>query len=230
MEMEMQQMEVTIPAGMKDGMQMQVDTPAGMMNVAIPEGKAEGDSFAFQYQAPAQLAVAVAMPVAPVAAVAAVPQAVQPQGLAAAPAREPATWKKGICSCCDHKDCGIVCCCATAGPFLMCAYPTIEGVAGVRQEAGGWIGECCIISGCPDVALSFCGLYGLAMLIGHFIMRRSVINKYNLIEGSCETYCCVFWCGPCAWCQQTNEMFEQENLVFDGCCNARREETSNIAK
>ena len=97
----MQQMQVTVPAGVGPGMPFQVNTPAGPMNVAIPEGKAEGESFAFQYQAPAQpaVAVAVAMPVAPVAAVAAVPQAVQPQGFATTPAREPATWKKGICGC-----------------------------------------------------------------------------------------------------------------------------------
>lgn len=222
----MQQMEVAIPAGMKGGQQMQVSTPAGMMNVTIPEGKMEGETFAFQYQAP-QVAVAQAMPIAPVAAVAAVPGA--PVGYQNTAPREPQMWKKGICGCFDHKDCGLACCCATAGPFLCCAYPTIEGVAGVRQEAGGWCGECCIISGIPDIALSFCGAGGLALLFGHFIMRRSVINKYNLVEGGCETYCCVFWCGPCAWCQQTNEMFERENLVFDGCMNARRDDAPGMA-
>jgi len=227
----MQTMKVQIPDGMKGG-EMQVNTPAGMMNVAIPEGMMGGDTFTFQYQAPApqvaegvpmqgQSAVVMAMPVAPVVAMPAVhapvwsggPQQPRPQ----------VGWKKGICDCFNHKDCGIVCCCATACPCLCCAYPTIEGVAGVRQEAGGWLGECCIISGIPDVALSFVGLGGVAKIVGQFIMRRSLINKYSLIEGGCETYCCVFWCGPCAFCQQTNEMFEQENLVFDGCIGAKRE-------
>lgn len=46
-------MQVTVPAGLKGGDMMQVNSPTGMMTVLVPNDKKPGDTFQFLMAAPA---------------------------------------------------------------------------------------------------------------------------------------------------------------------------------
>jgi hypothetical protein len=83
-------MEVQVPAGVKGGQSIQVNTPQGLMDVVVPEGLVEGQTFQINVPAPAavvaQPAVVVAQPTVvaaqPAAAVAVVAQPVGVQPVA----------------------------------------------------------------------------------------------------------------------------------------------------
>jgi len=200
-------MSVTVPKGVGAGQPIQVETPHGLVACTVPEGLTAGDSF--EIQLPVQAAV-----VQPVLALPAAIQVHLPP---------PARWKKGICDCCSHKDCGLACCCALAC-CECCAYPNVKETAGLRHDLGGWCGECCLLSGCADVGLAFVGMPAVASIVTRFLLRKQIALRYNIQEDGCESFCCACCCGPCALCQQTNEIFERENLVWDGCTRARRAE------
>ena len=51
--MSQQKMAVTVPAGMQGGMELKVQTPAGMMMVTIPKGLRAGQEFHMMVPAPA---------------------------------------------------------------------------------------------------------------------------------------------------------------------------------
>ena len=84
----LQQIQVTVPQGMRGGMPLQVQTPAGIMQVQIPPGLMPGQTFQMQVPAPQQQVQPMAPPMAqPMAQPAMAPQPVvvqQPQPLSAA--------------------------------------------------------------------------------------------------------------------------------------------------
>lgn len=209
----MDTMEVSVPKGIEGGQTIQVQTPLGLVSATVPAGLTAGDTFSIQLPV---IQATVVQPVQPIAAI--------PAGFAT----EVVQWSQPICGCCEHKDCGLACCCALACPCVCCSYPSIEEAADVPNKLGGWRGECCLLSGLPDVALSFLGMPAVMQLVARFILRRSVIEKYSIGEDGCTTFCCVFCCAPCAMCQQTNEMFEREGLIFDGWTRARRSEAQVV--
>merc|ERR1719271_899635 len=61
----MQRMNVTVPQGMTGGQPLQVQTPAGLMQVTIPAGLGPGASFEILVPMVQQPAAQVAAPVAP---------------------------------------------------------------------------------------------------------------------------------------------------------------------
>ena len=72
-------MTAVVPAGVGEGMMMQVQTPSGPMQVQIPPGMKEGMQFQFGVAAPTvQPMAAVPMAAAPVQPMAAVPMAATP--------------------------------------------------------------------------------------------------------------------------------------------------------
>lgn len=96
-------------------------------------------------------------------------------------------WSTGLCGCCD--DCGI--CCFTV--FCPCCqygknYEAVHG-SGCCSQGFVW----CILAGCY---LSCCVHTGL---------RKDVRQRYNIPEGSNDC-CTVFWCGPCAVCQEARQL------------------------
>jgi len=86
----------------------------------------------------------------------------------------------------------------------------------MKNSMGGWCGECCLLSGCADAAMGLFGLPAIAQVVTRFMLRMEVVRKYGIEEDGCQTFFCVFFCAPCAMCQQTNELFEREGLRFDG--------------
>lgn len=148
-------------------------------------------------------------------------------------------WRKTLGDCLNHKDCGLMCCYAHVC-CACCAYPSIKEEARVPSPAG-WQGECCLLSGCADTALQSallwmgCGFAGTYPILGVFgvfgtypilgvtlfRMRRELVNLYSINEDENGSCCAVLCCTPCAVCQQSNEMFERADLVFDGCTTVR---------
>ena len=127
--------------------------------------------------------------------VAAIPAASEHRG-------EPVQWRNGLCDCCNHKDCGLTCCCAVAGFCQCCTYPSLEEKAGVHNTLGGWFPTCILLSGMPDTFLADFGAPPIAGLVTRIVLRRNLVRHYNIDESDCDTCCKVFWCGACAQCQQ----------------------------
>ena len=115
---------------------------------------------------------------------------------------EPVQWRNGLCDCCNHKDCGLTCCCAVAGFCQCCTYPSLEEKAGVHNTLGGWFPTCILLSGMPDAFLTDFGAPPIAGLVTRIVLRRNLVRHYNIDESDCDTCCKVFWCGGCAQCQQ----------------------------
>uniref|UniRef100_A0A7S0JDM8 Uncharacterized protein n=1 Tax=Calcidiscus leptoporus TaxID=127549 RepID=A0A7S0JDM8_9EUKA len=114
------------------------------------------------------------------------------------------------------------------GPVLVLRLPVDQGGGRRAPQARRLVRRVLPALGCADFALALIGLPALAQLITRFVLRQELVRKYNIDENDCTTFCCVFWCGSCAACQQSNEMFEREGLVFDGCTRARRDAPNDL--
>jgi hypothetical protein len=200
---------------------MQIKTPSGLMQVTIPDGVKEGETF--QFHVPGVAPVAPVAPVPAAAAVPMVPAVVVGASAPMAPAVVVANgvamgsgplvggmlpqsaWDHDLCGCFDHKACQKSCCQCfwTHCCCMPCILPTLHQVANVAgvDTGGGAPCVCLSLCGLPDALLSFIpfiGLIGPAQLFRCTAMqklRTGTVQKYNITEDACCT-CCVSFC----WC------------------------------
>mmetsp|Transcript_28228 Transcript_28228/g.84282 ORF Transcript_28228/g.84282 Transcript_28228/m.84282 type:complete len:156 (+) Transcript_28228:47-514(+) len=130
----------------------------------------------------------------------------------AAPASDGAgAWQVGLCGgCCKSAGCAGCCCpCCVVG-----ANQKMIETGEVVQVCDGAGGLCCLhavlggtIQGVAIFALGpLAGLAHFGSLVGGCYVRPNLREKYNIPGNACGDCCVHYWCGPCATCQEYEEL------------------------
>jgi hypothetical protein len=119
-------------------------------------------------------------------------------------------WDKGLCGCCSHKECGLMCCIN----FCFCSpciYASNVSQSGLTPFGVDNPDTLCWAT----LGITFCTTYCCGPQLWNYGMRREHVQKYGMKESDLESGCMACCCNGCSMLQLTNEIMVRKNLTFE---------------